>query len=75
MYNGPQHHIPLLGTLGRGAPFLVIEKDQDITPDLIYTKGVPNTPSPDPTAFDHKHCSLTFVEIGLCRDFGCNDKP
>jgi len=44
------------------------------TPDLIYARGVPNTPSPDPTSFDRKECTLVIVEIGFCRDRGCDIK-
>ncbi len=42
--------------------------------DLVYARGVPDTPSPDPTAFDKKQCTLIIVEIGLCKDIGCEDK-
>ena len=43
-------------------------------PDLIYAREVPNTPSPDPTSFDKKQCTLILVEIGFCRDLGCDTK-
>jgi hypothetical protein len=43
-------------------------------PDLIYARGVPNTPSPDPTSFDRRQCTLILVEIGLCMDLNCDIK-
>ena len=43
-------------------------------PDLIYARGVPDTPSPDPTSFDRKQCSLILVEIDFCKDLGCDVK-
>ena len=39
-------------------------------PDLIYARGVPDTPSPDPSTFDRKKCNLIIIEIGFCQDFG-----
>jgi hypothetical protein len=44
------------------------------TPDLIYAKGVPDSPSPDPTSFNKKLCTLIIVEVGFCRDLGCGAK-
>ena len=44
------------------------------TPDIIYARGVPVDPSPDPTSFDRKDCALILFEIGICRDLGCQDK-
>ncbi len=43
-------------------------------PDLIYARGVPNTPSPDPTFFNIIQCTLIIVEIGFCIDLGCDVK-
>jgi hypothetical protein len=43
-------------------------------PDLIYARGVPDSPSPDPTSFDKKLCTLIIVEVGFCRDLGCEEK-
>ncbi len=43
-------------------------------PDLIYARGVPDSPSPDPTSFDRKQCTLIIIEIGFCRDLGCVEK-
>ena len=42
--------------------------------DLIYARGVPNSPSLDPTFFDRKQCTLILVEIRFCRDLGCDVK-
>ena len=44
------------------------------TPNLTYARGVPNTPSFDPTFFDKKKCTLILVEIGFCTDLGCDTK-
>ncbi len=44
------------------------------TPDIIYARGVPVDPSPDPTSFDRKDCALILFEIGLCRDLGCQGR-
>ena len=50
---------------------MLIEAGHDPTPDLIYARGIPDTPSSDPTSFDKKQCTLILVEIGFCRDLGC----
>ena len=50
------------------------EAGHGTTPDLIYVRGVPNTPSPDPTSFDRKQCTLIIVEISFCRDLACGVK-
>ena len=43
-------------------------------PDLIYARGVPNTPLMDPTTFDRKECNLIVIEIAFCQDFGCDKR-
>jgi hypothetical protein len=43
-------------------------------PDLIYARGVPDTPEPDPTTFDRKNCNLIVNEVFFCRDFGCHER-
>jgi hypothetical protein len=43
-------------------------------PDLIYARGVPDSPSPDPSTFDRKQCILIILEIGFCQDFGCHKR-
>ncbi len=52
----------------------MFEAGHATAPDLIYARGVPNTPSPDPTSFDKKQCTLIVIEIGFCRDLCCKDK-
>ena len=42
--------------------------------EIIYARGVPVSPSPDPTSFDRKDYALILFKIGLCRDLGCHDK-
>jgi hypothetical protein len=41
-------------------------------PDLIYTRGVPDTPSPGPSTFDRNKCNHILIEIGFYMDFGCH---
>ncbi len=53
---------------------MMFEAGHGTTPDLIYARGVPDTPSPDPTSFDRKHCTLIIIEIGFYRDLGCDVK-
>jgi hypothetical protein len=53
---------------------MMFEAGHGIAPDLIYTRRVLNTPSPDPTSFDKKKCTHILVEIGFCRDLGCGIK-
>jgi len=43
-------------------------------PDLIYAKGVPDSPHPDHASFDKKAYTLVIIEIGFCRDLGCDTK-
>ncbi len=42
-------------------------------PDYIY-RGVPDSPFPDPTTFNKRLCTLIIVEVGFCRDLGCDTK-
>jgi hypothetical protein len=44
------------------------------TPDLIYARGVPETPSPDQSTLDRKKCNLIFIEVRFYRDFGYHEK-
>ena len=53
---------------------MLFEAGHGTTPDLIYARGVPDTPFPDPTSFDIRQCILIIVEIGFCRDLGCDIK-
>jgi hypothetical protein len=50
------------------------EAGHGTAPNLIYARGVPNTPSPDPTHFGGKQFTLIIVEIGFYRDLGCDIK-
>jgi hypothetical protein len=43
-------------------------------PDLIYTRGIPNTPDPGRSALDKRTCTLMLIEIGFSRDLGCDKK-
>jgi hypothetical protein len=53
---------------------MLFEAGHGTTPDLIYARGVPDTPSPDPTSFKKTHCTLILVEIGFFRNLGCDVK-
>ena len=53
---------------------MLFDAGHGTAPDLIYARGVPNTPSPDPNSFDRKQCTLIIVEIGFCMDLGCDAK-
>jgi hypothetical protein len=52
----------------------LFEAGHGTAPDLIYARGVPDSPSPNPTSFDKKQCTLIIIEIGFCRDLGCIEK-
>ncbi len=43
-------------------------------PDLIYARGVPDSPSPDPTTFNKRLCTLIIIGVRFCRDLGCDTK-
>jgi hypothetical protein len=42
--------------------------------DLIFARGVPDIPSPDPRTFDRKKCNFILLDIGFCQDFGCHKR-
>ncbi len=46
--------------------------DHGTAPNLIYAREIPDTPDPDPDAFDRKKCNLILIEVGSCMDFGCH---
>jgi hypothetical protein len=46
----------------------LIQAGHGTATDLIYARGVSNSPSQDSTSFDKKHCTLILVEIDLCID-------
>jgi hypothetical protein len=53
---------------------ILFDAGHGLAPDLIYARGVPNTPSLDPTFFNKMQCTLIIIEIGFCRDLGCHIK-
>jgi hypothetical protein len=55
---------------------LLFEAGHGTAPDLIYARGVPYTPSPksQPDLLRQKQCTFILVEIGFCRDLGCDVK-
>ena len=52
----------------------MFEAGHGTTSYLIYARGVLCAPSPDPTSFDRKLCTLIIIGIGLCRDLVCEIK-
>jgi len=44
------------------------------TPDLIYAKGVLDTPDPGQTNVNEKSCILILIEIEFSRNLGCDKK-
>ena len=53
---------------------MLFDAGNGTAPDLIYARGVPNTPSPDPTSFNKKQRTLIILEIGFCRYLGYDIK-
>ena len=47
---------------------------QGVAPDLIYTRGVPDTPHRDIDAIDRKKCALILVEISFCQDLSLDKR-
>ena len=60
--------------LPRAAQDTLCQAGHGTAQDLIYAREIPNTPNPDPRAFDRKKCNLILIEVGFCRDFGCHSK-
>ena len=60
--------------LPRGETQMLFDAGHGTTPDLIYARGVPDTPYPDPTSFDKKQCALIIAEFSLCMDLVCDVK-
>jgi hypothetical protein len=52
----------------------LFEGGHGTTPDLIYARGIPDTPDPRRTALEKRTCTLVFIEIGFPRDLGCDKK-
>jgi len=53
---------------------MMIEAGHGTSLNLIYAREVSDIPSPDPISFDIKQCTLILLEIGFCRDLGCDVK-
>ncbi len=45
-----------------------------VAPDLVYTRGVPDTPDRDTAAFDRKQCALILVDPTFCQDFSLDKR-
>jgi hypothetical protein len=42
--------------------------------DLVYARGIPNLPNPDPASIDKSSCSLLLIEIGFSSDLNLKAK-
>ncbi len=49
----------------------LFEASHGTAPDLIYARGILDTPHPDQTNTDKKLCTLILLEVRFCRDLGC----
>ena len=45
-----------------------------VTPDLIYARGVPNVPNPNPSSFNKAECTLLLIEVGFGSDLNLKAK-
>jgi hypothetical protein len=52
----------------------LFQEGHGTSPDLIYARGVPDTPDPGTTNFDKKMCTLILIEVGFSTDLGCDKK-
>jgi hypothetical protein len=52
----------------------LFEGGHGTAPDLIYTKGAPDTPSPGQASFDKKLCTRILIDSWFSRDLGCDKK-
>ena len=54
----------------------LISQGLGAAPDLIYARGIPPSISSltNPPPFDRMRCTLTLIEVGFCRDLGCQAK-
>jgi len=52
----------------------LFEAGHGTAPDLIYARGIPNTPHHGQSTTDKKLCTLILLEVGICRDLGCDNK-
>ena len=46
----------------------LIDEGQGAAPDLIYARGIPDSPHPPSAPSQRKECALLIIEIGFCRD-------
>jgi len=52
----------------------LFREEHGTAPDLVYVRGVPDTPAPDQNTFDRKQCIMIIIEIGFYQDFGCHKR-
>ncbi len=55
-------------------PDALFRAGHETTHDLIYARGVPDTPTPDLGTLDRKKCNFIIIEVGFSQDFGCHEK-
>jgi hypothetical protein len=51
---------------------VLFQEGHGTAPNLIYARGVPESPSLYPTSFDMTQCTLVIVEVGFCMHLGCD---
>ncbi len=55
----------------------LFEASHGTAPDLICARGrrgILDAPHPDQTNTDKKLCTLILIEVGFCRDLGCDKR-
>jgi hypothetical protein len=52
----------------------LFEGGHGTAPDLIYARGIPDTPDPGRTNLDERTCTLIIIDVGFSRDLGCDKK-
>ena len=63
MHNGP-YRIPEY-ILPQELQDSLFKVGHGTSPDVIYTRGVPDTMSPDPSIFDRKKSKIILIDIGF----------
>ena len=52
-------------------PDILMATGSKAAPDIVYARKVPADTFPDIDAFNKEDCSLILIEVGFCRDLGC----
>ena len=64
----------LVRILPRETQDSIFKAGHGTAPDHIYARKISSTPEPGPCAIDRKKSNLILIEVGFCRDFGCQSK-